>query len=115
MQAYADLQQSLAADGIRCQFRTPGQFVISRQVGPIWPDRGNSFWVTYAGGNWNLFTWAPVGYRLPEPARIAELCRAFMGSSDHVAGVPDALVVAFGLVELSHEEVDAVYRAMTAE
>jgi|SRR5271170_3834759 len=114
--AYAELEQSLAPDGIRCQFQTQGQFVVSRQVGPIWPDRGNSFWVTHAGGNWNLFTWAPCGYRLADSGRVAELCRTFMASGDSAQFmVPEVIVKEFGLTELSDEEAEAIYKAMSAE
>jgi hypothetical protein len=114
--AYTQLAQDLAADGVRCQFQTPGQLVISTQVGPVWPDRGNSFWVTNVSGQWYLFTWAPRGYSLPESDRIAALCRAFMASSAKVeALVPENLIAEFTLRELSDEEVETVYRAMPAE
>lgn len=45
MNPYQQLALALAGDAIRCHFQTPGQMVVSRQIGPVWPDRGNSFWV----------------------------------------------------------------------
>jgi hypothetical protein len=68
------LLDALAHEDIRCQFQTRGQLVVSRQVGPIWPNHGNSLWVTHAGGRWHLFTWTPIGYRVPESADIATVC-----------------------------------------
>lgn len=113
--AYSELERLLGADGIRCHFQSPGQFVISTQVGPVWPDYGNSFWVTHAGGKWHLFTWAPVGYLLPDPTHIADLCRALMNSSDRASSVvPASIVSAFGLSEVSDDEAEGIYKAMTA-
>jgi hypothetical protein len=110
---YQDLAAALAPDGIRCQFQTAGQMVVSRQVGPVWPDRGNSFWVTNLADGWYVFTWAPVGYRVPPAADVAALCRACMGARDSaMVRVPAALVEQFGLIELSEAGAEAVYRAM---
>jgi hypothetical protein len=72
---YRILAAELAANGIRCQFHSPGQLVVSAQVGPVWPNRGNSFWVTNAGGRWYLFTWVPLGYRVPPNADMPALFR----------------------------------------
>ena len=38
--------------------------VISRQQGPVWPNRGNSFWLSNKEGVWYLCTWAPEVYRV---------------------------------------------------
>jgi hypothetical protein len=114
--AYAQLTRELAVDDIRCQFQSRGQLVISMQVGTVWPDRGNSFWVTHSRNRWYLFTWAPRGYSLPESAHIAELCRAFMASNERAAfTVSDAIIAKFGLTELSEEETAAICREMPAE
>ncbi len=82
---YADLASALANDDICCQFQAAGQLVISRQVGSIWPDRGNSFWVTHSAGHWYLFTWSPVGYRVPDSVDFAAVCRACMALWKHRA------------------------------
>ena len=109
-----ELARALEPSGIRCQFQTPGQLVVSRQVGPIWPDRGNSFWVTHVGGVWYLFTWVPYGYQVPATADIGDVCRACMSSTDRAMGkVPAAIVESFGLTLLSDEEAETVYGGMT--
>jgi hypothetical protein len=111
--AYGLLAAALAGDGIRCQFQTPGQCVVSGQVGPVWPNRGNSFWVTHAAGRWHLFTWSPVGYRVPEEADVAQLCRDCMAhGSSAMYHVPPHIAQKFGLSKLSEEEADSVYAEM---
>jgi hypothetical protein len=113
---YRILAAELAADGIRCQFHSPGQMVVSSQVGPIWPNRGNSFWVTNAGSRWYLFTWVPVGYRVPADSDMPALCRACMAHGDSAMGtVPPQIAQAFGLAELSEEEAEAVCREADGE
>jgi hypothetical protein len=110
---FAALTSELANDGIRCQFQTAGQLVISRQVGSVWPDRGNSFWVTHVSGCWYLFTWSPVGYRVPEAADFAAVCRACMAfGNSAMYRVPSEIAEPFGLIELSEEEMDAVGEGM---
>ena len=110
---YATLTRTLLQHGILCQFQTPHQLVISTQTGPVWPDRGNSFWITHAGGGWHLFTWAPIGYRLIDPTRISHLCQAFIQQTARAGGkVPPSLAADFGLIELSDAEAAAIYQAM---
>ena len=110
---YRSLAASLARDSIRCHFQTRGQMVISRQAGPVWPGRGNSFWVTHIGGRWHLFTWSPIGYRVPDTADIEALCRTCMEYGDSAMGeAPPRIVQAFGLVELSEAECETIYREM---
>lgn len=106
---YADLAAALASDGIRCRLQAPDQLVFSRQVASVRPDRGNSFWVTHVGGHWYLFTWSPVGYRVPDSADIADVCRACMAFGDSAMyRVPSEIAESFGLIELSGEEADVV-------
>jgi hypothetical protein len=110
---YEELASALAGNGIRCHFHSSGQMVVSSQVGPTWPNRGNSFWVTHIGGRWYLFTWVPIGYRVPETADMAALCRICMGFGDSaMASVPPEIARVFGLAELSEEEEEALSRAM---
>lgn len=110
---YERLIASLAPDGIRCRFQEAHQLTVSRQIGPIWPNRGNSFWVTHATGSWHLFTWSPVGYRVPDSIDIVELCRTCMEygpEAMHV--VPEQIVEAFRLERLSVDEEGRVFQAM---
>ena|SRR6266404_9153849 len=113
MDPYTELAAALAADGIRCHFQSPGQMVVSGQVGPVWPDRGNSFWVTHAGERWHLFTWAPIGYSVPDGAQIVTLCRECMAhGSSAMYVVPNHIVEQFALRELSGPETASVYADM---
>jgi hypothetical protein len=110
---YQELATALADDGILCQFQTAGQMVVSGQVGPIWPNRGNSFWVTYTGGRCYLFTWAPTGYHVPETVNVANLCQTCMSVGDSAMfKVPDEIVQEFGLVMLTRQEAKNVYHEM---
>lgn len=113
MDPYRRLAAALAKDGIRCHFQSAGQMVVSAQVGPVWPDRGNSFWVAHAGGRWHLFMWSPAGYRLPDAADIAKLCMVCMAhGSSAMAEVPAHIAAEFRLSELSDDEAAAVYAEM---
>ncbi len=113
MDPYSELASTLANDGIRCQFQSAGQMVVSCQSGSIWPDRGNSFWVTHVAGRWYLFSWSPVGYRIPDSVDVATLCRTCMGFGDSAMyRVPIEIAQQFGLVELSEEDAEAVFREM---
>jgi len=108
---YQLLAAALAKDGIHCHFQDRGQLVISRQTGPVWPNRGNSFWVTHIKGCWHLFTWAPLGYRVPETADMVDLCRTCMRyGASAMPEVPLVIVQAFKLVKLS--DAEAAYREM---
>lgn len=110
---YKTLAAALANNGIRCQFQTAGQMVVSRQVGPIWPNQGNSFWVTNVEGSWCLFTWAPIGYRVPATTDVAALCRVCMSVGDSAMfKVPNKIVDEFGLVELSEMDAKLIFQKM---
>ena len=113
---YKELAMAFADDGIRCHFQSSGQMVVSGQVGPIWPNRGNSFWVTNVAGRWYVFTWVPVGYRVPDSVDMAELCRTCMAHGDSaMAKVPAEIANEFGLVELSEVEAEFVIREMSGK
>ncbi len=60
---YAELITALEAAGLTGQRSRPDQLIVSAQQGPVWPDRGNSFWVSHKEGNWFVSTWTPVGYQ----------------------------------------------------
>jgi hypothetical protein len=108
---YEKLSAALALDGICGQLLSPTQLVVSRQVGPVWPNRGNSFWVTSVKERWYLFTWAPLGYCLPESGDVVALCRACVDYGiSAMARVPPEIMQEFGLIELSEDEAEAVNR-----
>ena len=113
MNEYKQLAEKLAANGITCYHQSPDQLVISRQSGPVWPNRGNSFWVTRAGGAWHLFTWSPRGYSIPETTNIESVCRTCLAhGSIAMWEVPADIRQLFGLRELTDDEVNAVFSKM---
>jgi hypothetical protein len=113
MAVYKELADDLAVAGIHCHFQSPGQLVVSGQVGPTWPDRGNNFWVTNVDGQWYLFTWVPIGYRVPESHNFVELCRKCMEvGHEAMHQVPPEIVDEFGLIELSEEDAENVMGRM---
>ena len=113
MNEYEQLAANLAAVGIACHLQSPDQLVISWQHGPVWPNRGNSFWVTRAGGAWHLFTWSPRGYSVPETANIESVCRTCLAhGSSAMWEVPEEIRQEFGLRELTDDEVNAVFSKM---
>jgi hypothetical protein len=87
--------------------------VVSGQVEQVWPNRGNSFWVTHAGGRWHIFTWSPIGYQVPAATNMAALCRACMAHGESaMPKVPQSLVQQSGLLKQSDEEADQIYGEM---
>lgn len=110
---YTELRDALAQTGIKCGVYGRHQITVSVQDRAIWPDAGNSFWITVATGNWCLFTWVPVGYRIPDEADIPELCRRCMAiDGAAMYRVPAEICDDFGLTELDDEELEVVYTAM---
>ena len=113
MTPYNELAAKLAVFGIECGFPKPHQMTVSVQRGPIWPNSGNSFWLTHAKERWTLVTWTPVGYDIPDAMDVVELCRACMGIADSAMyDLPDDLVSSFGLHRLSNGELASVFWAM---
>jgi hypothetical protein len=98
---YQPVIEALAQRGIEASFHSPGQLVISRQVGPIWPDSGNSFYITHVDGSWHLCTWVPICYRVPPSADIVSLCSDCMDvGSSAMPRVPDEIAARYGLQPL---------------
>lgn len=110
---YAGIRESLLHSGIKCGINGRHQITVSVQDSAVWPDAGNSFWITRALENWHLFTWTPVGYRIPEGTDIAELCRRCMAIGDcAMYRVPDDVRDEFGLTELDEDDAENVYAQM---
>ncbi|MEM1069046.1 MAG: hypothetical protein AAGI63_09135 [Planctomycetota bacterium] len=110
---YTEIRDSLAQSGINCGVNGRHQIAVSVQDRAIWPEAGNSFWITVATGKWHLFTWSPIGYRIPPEADIPELCRRCMASGNRAMyRVPDYICDEFGLVQLDDDEAEVVYTAM---
>lgn len=105
---YADMQQTLKQRGMCSYMQRADQLVASHQRGPAWPDRGNSFWVSWYGDRWHLCTWAFHAWRVPPETDVAELAEAFVAVGDIAqVDVPDEMIARFGLVRLNPDELDA--------
>lgn len=103
--SYPSLISALNAAGLSGQQLRSDQLVVSVQRGPVWPDRGNSFWVSLQRGVWYLSTWLPACYRIPAGQEVAAVCSACMAvGGSAMYRVPDEIVVRFGLAELSDDE-----------
>jgi len=107
---YGPLAAELAKLGFTAQLRGADQLVVSTQQGPVWPDKGNSFWISHKGGSWYLCTWLPVCYRVPAAENIVALCSACMSCNESAMyRVPSDIVARFELQELDDREYDRLF------
>ena len=108
--SYSSLTEALSAIGLSGQQSRPDQLIVSAQHGPVWPDRGNSFWLSYQDQTWYMSTWSPVCYRIPPGQDIVALCSACMAAgTSAMYRVPEALVSYFGLEEIDESEFDRLF------
>ena len=113
---YTVLAEGLAAKGWTTHLRSPAQMVIPSHDGAVWPDRGNSFWVSHRDGVWYLSTWAPVGYRVPRDQDVIAVCAACMDlGGSAMDRVPTEIASRFGLEELESDEYDRVFPETSGE
>jgi hypothetical protein len=113
---YEQVIQALARRGLQTHFMRPWQLVVSRQTGPPWPDRGNSFWIARLGGNWYVGTWGPFYYRLDDERQLEPFCVAFADTGTRAqARVPDNLATRFGLVEIDDGDFDTLQGDASSE
>ncbi len=109
---YDALMQDLAGAGLVGQRQNDDQLVVSRQEGPVWPNRGNSFWVSQKAGVWYLSTWLPAGYRVPAGQDILAVCLACMSvGTSAMWRVPAEIVARFGLEELNETEYERLFQS----
>src|SRR5687767_9308375 len=96
-ESYTSLTSAVNAIGMTAQQMRPNQLVVSAQRGPVWPNRGNSFWLSLQSGTWYLSTWAPVCYRIPGDRDVVEVCAACMAfGTTAMYRVPDEIAARFG-------------------
>jgi hypothetical protein len=108
---HAMLAAALTTRGWKAFLQNADQLVVSSQDSPVWPERGNSFWVSHREGTWYLSTWAPVGYRVPTDRDIILLClECLTVGSCAMSRVPEEIATRFSLTELEPEEYDRVFR-----
>ena len=107
---YAELIDALAEAGFTAQQQRPDQLIISAQQGPVWPNHGNSFWMTHKEGSWFLSTWTPVCYQVPADQDMVALCCACMGvGTSAMYRVPAEIVARFGLREIDDRQYERLF------
>jgi hypothetical protein len=107
--SYDSLTRALNAVGLTGQHRLD-QLIVSAQQGPVWPNRGNSFWLSSQSGIWYLSTWLPACYRIPAGQDMVALCSACMESgTSAMYRLSDEIVVRFGLERISDSEFEQLF------
>ena len=107
---YIQLIEALAAVGLVGQRNLPDQLIVSTQQGPVWPNRGNSFLLSYREGLWYLSTWSPVHYRVPAKQDIVQLCSACMAvGTSAMFLVPPEIVSRFELQEIDDRQFEELF------
>lgn len=107
---YIALAEALAVVGLTGQRSRPDQLIVSTQPGPVWPNRGNSFWLSYHQGLWYLSTWLPACYRVPANQDVVGLCLACMaiGTSARYR-LPPEIVARFQLQEIDERQYERLF------
>ncbi len=107
---YQELTTALVAAGLTGQLQGEDQLIVSCQNGPVWPNRGNSCWVSYKEDSWYLVTWSPVAYRVPPDQNIVALCSACMALGPlAMHKVPAEIITRFGLQELNQSDFRRIF------
>ena len=107
---YIALTEALAAIGLTGKRSRPDQLIISSQQGPVWPNAGNSFWLSYNEGLWYLSTWLPTCYRIPADQDILNLCSACMSvGSSAMYRVPLDIITRFKLQEIDDRQYERLF------
>lgn len=107
---FSEIEQALRDRGMSAYRQRPGQLVLSRQRGPVWPDAGNSFWLCKLAGDWYICTWGPCYYRVPASSPVLDVIEAFVDVGKMAqARMPGELVARFGLIETDHEAFNQLW------
>ena len=108
--SYDSMRAALAELGFASYMQNQSQLVVSSQEGPVWPNRGNSFWLSLQKGAWYLSTWLPASYRIPVGQDVLALCSTCMlASGTAMYRVPADIISRFGLQELDEAEFDSLF------
>lgn len=114
---YESLREQLLPHHLECAIHNRHQMVISTQKGvSIWPNNGNSFWVTRATNNWHIFCWTSIGYSIRDESTLAACCVELIRSqSEAMHSIPEKTLSDFQLTKLTGEEskiiLDSMYKA----
>ena len=107
---YIALTKLLAAVGLTGQRNRPDQLIVTAQQGPVWPNKGNSFWLSYIQGLWYLSTWLPAYYRVPANQDVVGLCSACMAvEASAMSRVPADIVTRFQLQEIDERQYERLF------
>lgn len=107
---YSALTEALAAIGITAQRSRPDQLIVSAQEGPVWPNKGNSFWLSHNEGLWYLSTWLPACYRVPADQDIVSLCSACMSvGSSAMYRLPPDITASYQLQEIDDRQYERLF------
>jgi hypothetical protein len=107
--SYDAVKTALSKLGLVGQLQGEDQLVVSSQQGPVWPNRGNSFWLSRKHGTWYLSTWSPAGYQVPPDQDLLALCSACMGGTSTMSRVPPEIIARFELQELDQNEYERLF------
>jgi hypothetical protein len=107
--SYDAVTKALAKLGLVGQMQGEDQLVVSSQEGPVWPNRGDSFWLSCKQGTWYLGTWLPAGYRVPVDQDLVALCSACMGGASAMYRVSPEVMQRFELQELTEKEYEQLF------
>jgi hypothetical protein len=108
-ETYEAITKALAPLGLVGQMQNENQLIVSSQQGPVWPNRGNSFWLSRQQGVWYLSTWLPAGYRIPADQDLVALCVACMGGPSAMYRAPPAIIERFRLQVLNQQEYGRLF------
>ncbi len=107
--SYSAMTVALAKVGLVGQLQGEDQLVVSAQGGPVWPNHGNSFWLSRKQGAWYLSSWLPAGYRVPADQDLIALCSACMGGPSAMYRVAPEVIQRFGLEELDENAYERLF------
>lgn len=107
--SYEAIVKALAERGLVGQMQNEEMLVVSSQAGLVWPNRGNSFWLSRKFGAWYLSTWMSAGYRIPTRHGVVELALACMIGSSAMYRVAPEVVEQFELQELDEQEYERLF------
>jgi hypothetical protein len=104
-QSYEVMGMTLEKLGLTGQMQNEEMMNVSSQVGPVYPDRGNSFWLSRRDGVWYLSTSLPAGDRVLLDQDVGALCEACVGSGPSAMyRVPPELIARFKLGEIDNNQ-----------
>src|SRR5436190_12972655 len=107
---YIPLIEALKNVGLTGERSLPDQLIVSAQQGPVWPNRGNSFWLSQREGLWYLTTWSPVHYRIPADQDVVQLCIACMAlGTSAMSQVSPELIARFKLQDIDDRQYEELF------